>query len=542
MMTGAEAVAECLKAQGIELIFGIRGLHITPVATAAKRHGIRFVEVRNEQSAAFMADAYARVTGRVGIVLAGTGAGTAATMVGIQEAYCSSSPVRLLVSQIEQSHLHKGWGDIHEVKDQHGLISSVTAACYDVKGTSDIPHCLYEIFFRMQQERPRPYGLEIAADILREELSAPFSYQPAVRAPKLPDEKRLQEAVGLIAEARRPIMSAGGGALAADAGNAIQRLAEWLHAPVLTSIKGKGVIPEDHDLSLGNLGTRSPVQALLAGADLAIVIGTRFSNRSTGKWSLQLPPRGGRVDLDERQFGKTHPTIKGREIVELVGDARITVEHILGRLEQQSSRSPGFERADVIGAKRQVLDRLRANYPTEVRLLDDIRRALRRDAIIANDSTVITYWTRRYFEVRESRTFLWAMGSGTIGFGLPAAIGAKLAKPESQVLALCGDGGFLYSCQELATAVKHRLAIVVLLLNDNAFGVVDYAERKAGQLFGDEALCNPGFVALAKSFGADAVQVDSLERIGEVIEKALAQNRLTIIEVPVVLCPPPDLG
>ncbi|MBZ0169028.1 acetolactate synthase large subunit [Candidatus Methylomirabilis lanthanidiphila] len=541
-MTGAEAVAECLKAQGIELIFGIRGLHITPVAAAVKKRGLRFIEVRNEQSAAFMADAYARATGRIGVVLAGTGAGTAATMVGIQEAYCSSSPILLLASQIEQAHLHKGWGDVHEVKDQHGLISNVTEACYDVKSASDIPHCLHEIFSGMQGERPRPYGLEIAADILKEELNAPFFYQPAVRTPKLPGEARLEEAVEMIAQARRPVIYAGGGAIAPDAGHAITRLAELLHAPVLTSIKGKGVIPEDHDLSLGNLGTEEPVQALLTEADLAVVVGTRFSNRSTGKWSLRLPPRWVRIDLDERQFDKTHPHIQGREIVELVADARTALEHILVRFEQQPSRPQGFERSTILRTKRQTLDRLRTNYPTEVQLLEVIRSALRRDAIIANDSTVAAYWTRRYFEVYEPRSFLWAMGSGTIGFGLPAAIGAKLAKPESQVLALCGDGGFLFSCQELATAVKHRLAIVVLLFNDNAFGVVDYVERKAGHLFGDEALSNPDFIALAKSFGADAVKVDSLDAVGDALLEALTRNRLTVIEVPAVLQVPPDLA
>ena len=541
-MTGAEVVAECLKAQGVEIIFGIRGLHITPVAAAAKKRGLRFIEVRHEQSAAFMADAYARVTGKVGVVLAGTGAGTAATMVGIQEAYCSSSPVLLLASQIEQAHLHKGWGDVHEVKDQHGMISNVAEACYDVKTASDIPHCLHEIFSRMQNERPRPYGLEIAADIFKEECAAPFSYQPAVRTPRLPDEKRMEEAVERITQARRPVIYAGGGAIASGAGGAIERFAEWLNAPVLTSIKGKGVIPEDHDLSLGNLGTEEPVQSLLAEADLAIVIGTRFGNRSTGRWSLRLPQRWVRVDLDERQFGKTHPSIQGRDVVELVGDARTTLERIHGRLERQPSRPQGFERSEVLRAKRQVLDRLRANYPTEARLLEVIRSVLRKDAIVANDSTVATYWTRRYFEVYEPRTFLWAMGSGTIGFGLPAAVGAKLAKPESQVLALCGDGGFLFSCQELATAVKHRLAIVVLLFNDNAFGVVDYAERKAGQLFGDEPLSNPDFIALAKSFGVDAMKVHSLDMVGEALLEAFARNRLAIIEVPAALQVPPDLA
>ncbi len=541
-MTGAEAVAECLKTQGVDLIFGIRGLHITPVATAAKRRGIRFIEVRNEQSAAFMADAYARVTGKVGVVLAGTGAGAAATMVGIQEAYCSSSPVLLLTSQIEQAHLHKGWGDVHEVKDQHGMISNVTAACYDVAVASDIPQHLQAIFAGMTRARPRPYGLEVPVDVLNAEVATPFSYQSVTYTPTLPNVQKLTEAVERIALARQPVIYVGGGAISSNAGQAVQRLAEQLNAPVLTSVKGKGVLSEAHELSLGNLGTEEPVRALLDRADLAIVIGTRFSNRSTGKWSLRLPSQWVRIDIDEQQFAGTHPAIQGADVVELVGDARITLEQILQQLEKQSSRPQGFERSEVSRAKRQTLESVRAHYPAEVRLLEDIRSAMRGDAILANDSTMATYWTRRYFEVREPRSFLWAMGSGTIGFGLPAAIGAKLATPDRQVLALCGDGGFLFSCQELATAIKYHVGIVVLLFNNNAFGVVDYGQQKEERLFGDEPLANPDFVALARSFGADAERVDSLEQIGEVVEKALSRNRLTVIEVPIALCPPPDLA
>jgi thiamine pyrophosphate-dependent acetolactate synthase large subunit-like protein len=489
-----------------------------------------------------MADAYARVTGKVGVVLAGTGAGTAATMVGIQEAYCSSSPVLLLTSQIEQAHLHKGWGDVHEVKDQHGMISNVTAACYDVAVASDIPQHLQAIFAGMTRARPRPYGLEVPVDVLNAEVATSFSYQSVTYTPTLPNVQKLTEAVERIALARQPVIYAGGGAISSNAGQAVQRLAEQLNAPVLTSVKGKGVLSEAHDLSLGNLGTEEPVRALLDRADLAIVIGTRFSNRSTGKWSLRLPSQWVRIDIDEQQFAGTHPAIQGADVVELVGDARITLEQILQQLEKQSSRPQGFERSEVSRAKRQTLESVRAHYPAEVRLLEDIRSAMRGDAILANDSTMATYWTRRYFEVRESRSFLWAMGSGTIGFGLPAAIGAKLATPDRQVLALCGDGGFLFSCQELATAIKYHVGIVVLLFNNNAFGVVDYGQQKEERLFGDEPLANPDFVALARSFGADAERIDSLEQIGEVVEKALSRNRLTVIEVPIALCPPPDLA
>ncbi|HET7854093.1 MAG TPA: thiamine pyrophosphate-binding protein [Candidatus Methylomirabilis sp.] len=541
-MTGAEATAECLKAQGVGVVFGIRGLHITPLAHAVKRRGIRFIEVRHEQSAAFMADAYARVTGRAGVVMAATGAGAACTMVGIQEAYASSSPVLLIASQIEQKHLQKGWGDLHEVKNQHGLIVNVTEGCYDITSAHDIPATIREIFHRMASGRPRPYGLEIPDNILRGEIDLRLAYQPAAGQPPVPHAESLGEAVDAIVGAKRPVIYAGGGAIASGASQVVAQMAELLNAPVLTSVKGKGVIPEVHALSLGNLGTEAAVRPLLEQADLAVVIGTRFSNRSTGKWSLRLPPRWVRIDIDEQQFSKTHPALGVRSVVEVVGDAKATLAAMLEEIGRRPFRPQGFARSEVTAVKQQTLEALRRGFPQEMKLLDDLRAALPGDAIVANDSTVATYWTRRYFEVHEPRTFLWPMGSGTIGFGLPAAIGAKIAKPEHRVVALCGDGGFLFSCHDLATAARYHVAIPALLFNDNAFGIVDYGQRKEGQLEGDEKLANPDFVSLAKSFGVEAERIQSLDEIGGALERAFRRNTLTVVEVPVALRVPPDLA
>jgi len=541
-MTGAEAIAECLKAQGVEVAFGIRGLHITSLAHAIKRRGIRFIEVRHEQSAAFMADAYARVSGGVGVVMAATGAGAACTMVGIQEAYASSSPVLLIASQIERKHLQKGWGDLHEVKNQHGLIANVTEVCHDIAFARDIPATIREIFHKMASGRPRPYGLEIPDDILRGEIDFQLAYQPDASQPPVPDAEKLAEAVDAIVAAKRPVIYAGGGAIASGASQVVAHMAELLNAPVLTSIKGKGVIPEVHELSLANLGTEAAIRPLLEQADLAVVIGTRFSNRSTGKWSLRLPRRWVRIDIDEQQFSKTHPALGARSVVEVVGDAKTTLAAMLEQVRKRPFRPQGFARSEVTRVKQQVLEALRRGFPREMKLLDDLRAALPGDAIVANDSTVATYWTRRYFEVREPRTFLWPMGSGTIGFGLPAAIGAKIAQPERQVVALCGDGGFLFSCQDLATAARYHVAIPVLLFNDNAFGIVDYGQRKEGQLDGDEKLANPDFVRLAKSFGAEAERIHSLDEIGGALERAFRRNTLTVVEVPLPLQVPPDLA
>jgi acetolactate synthase-1/2/3 large subunit len=369
-----------------------------------------------------------------------------------------------------------------------------------------------------------------------------LAYQPAAGQPPVPDAEKLGEAVDAIVAAKRPVIYAGGGAIASGASQVVAQMAELLNAPVLTSIKGKGVIPEVHELSLANLGTESAVRPLLEQADLAVVIGTRFSNRSTGKWSLRLPRRWVRIDIDEQQFSKTHPALGVRSVVEVVGDAKTTLAAMLEQVKKRPFRPQGFARSEVTRVKQQVLEALRRGFPQEMKLLDDLRAALPGDAIVANDSTVATYWTRRYFEVREPRTFLWPMGSGTIGFGLPAAIGAKIAKPECPVVALCGDGGFLFSCHELATAARYHVAIPVLLFNDNAFGVVDYGQRKEGQLDGDEKLANPDFVRLATSFGAEAERIHSLDEIGGALERAFRRNTLTVVEVPLPLQVPPDLA
>jgi len=255
-----------------------------------------------------------------------------------------------------------------------------------------------------------------------------------------------------------------------------------------------------------------------------------------------LPRRWVRIDIDEQQFSKTHPAMGVQSVVEVVGDAKTTLAAMLEQVRKRPFRPQGFARSEVTRVKQQALEALRRGFPPEMKLLDDLRAALPGDAIVANDSTVATYWTRRYFEVREPRTFLWPMGSGTIGFGLPAAIGAKIAKPDRPVVALCGDGGFLFSCHELATAARYHVAIPVLLFNDNAFGIVDYGQRKEGQLDGDERLANPDFVRLAKSFGAETERIHSLDEIGGALERAFRRNTLTVVEVPMPLQVPPDLA
>ncbi len=546
-MSGAQIVARCLRAEGIDHIFGMRGYHITSVVEAAERLGIRFVEICHEQSAAFMADAYSRVTGKVGVVVSGTGPSTACTINGIQEAHGSSSPVLLIASQIDQRTLGKGWGDLHEVKDQHGLISAAVEHCFDVKHSRDIAPTISSIFRMLRNRRPRPYGVEIPANILQNTTSDSFSYEPAKYKPIVPDGNTLTKALEVLSGAQKPLIYVGHGGVVSGAMEVVESLAELLNAPVLTSIKGKGVLPESHELSLGNLGTEDPVRRLIRKTDVALVVGTRFSNRSTGKWSLELPARWIRIDIDPYQlFSRTHPALRPHASIDLVGDAKATLEIILRRMrEGRTRRRIGFDRSEIAGAKSRTLKTLTKEYPVEMRLLKDIRMALENDSILVNDSTIISYWTRRYYEVREPRTFLWPMGTGTIGYALPAAIAAKLGRPERQVVAICGDRGFLFSCQELATAVQHNVPIHVVVFNDNGFGIVDHVQSKQDRRARAKRLANPDFVALTRAFGARALRIESVDGLATTLQESLKTRELTMIEVPVpkgFLRVPPDLA
>ncbi|MGQ9632242.1 MAG: thiamine pyrophosphate-binding protein [bacterium] len=533
-MTGGEAVVRTLKSQGVRAVFGMPGVHTLPIYDALNDHPeIQHVVVRHEQSAVFMADAYTRVTGEIAAAILITGPGAASAMAAVQEAYGSSSPVLLITSQIESHLIGKGKGTLHEVEDQLGLFRSVTLWNRRTMSVAEIPQAIGDAIKSMMTGRPRPIQIEIPTDILWEEGDADI---PPPEEHKRPggDPRRIEEASQILESAKFPILYAGGGLMRSGATEEFQKLAEALQAPVLTSIKGKGAIPEDHPLSLGNWGVEEAVAKLLGECDVALAVGTRFGNRSTNQWNLKLPRNLIQIDIDPGEIGKNYPAS-----LDIVGDAKSILREILNRIGKRSKRSE-HPRAEKIKATREeVLRGLRSRYPKEMGILEDIRGVLARDAILSNDSTIASYWTRRHFPVYSPRTFLWAMGSGTIGFGLPAALGAKIAHPERQAIAICGDGGFLFSCQELATAMKYKLGVPILLFNDGGFGIIKRAQQRRFGRTTDTDLTNPDFVKFAEAFGARGVRLKNLSDLRNALENALARECPTILEITASLEPPP---
>jgi len=529
-MTGGEAVVRQLIAEGVEVVFGLPGVHAMQIYDALYHHReIRHIGVRHEQAAAYMSDGYARTTGLAGVCLTTTGPGAANTTAAMAEAYASSSPVLNITTQIESNLVDRGKGALHEGKDQLALFKAVTGWNRRVEKAADIADCIHLAMKKMCCERPRPIQVEIPADLLGEATDAPLcGKKDKERA--CGDAVLIKEAAKRLLDSRLPVIWAGGGVITSGATPELLRLAETLEAPVMTTYMGKGAIPEDHPLSLGNWGMGSDVremlQDLLQKSDVILAVGTRFSALSTGEWSLRLPGQLIQVDIDETEVGKNYPAEIG-----IIGDAKRILGQILqypnlGKEESRPSPAP-----DIKALKGLVYEIMAATRIREMEIIDTLRMMLDRDAILVNDMTLISYAASRHFPVYEPRTFLYPSGFGTLGFAFPAALGAKVARPRRQVVAVCGDGGFMFGCQELATAVQFGLNLPVIIFNDGGYGTLKAFQDLAfsGRRVAVD-LINPDFVKFAESFGAGGVRVESLKELKPALEKALAADRPTLID------------
>ncbi len=530
-LTGAQALVASLVAEGVEVVFGLPGVHAMPIYDALFGHQqIRHIGVRHEQAAALMADGYARSTGRVGVCLTTTGPGAANTVAALAEAYSSSSPVLEVSTQISSSLLDRGKGVLHDTKDQLGMFRAVTGWNKRVESTDDIPATVHEAFSRIRSGRARPVQIEIPVDLLTED-GAPVISPAAEDVKPQAVEADIDAAVEALAAAQAPVIWAGGGAIAAGASDVLLALAELIGAPVMTTYKGKGIIPEDHPLSLGNWASsgegRDMLQGMLDGADLTLAVGTRFSGVSTGDWSLSFPQPLVHIDIDETEIGKNYPAEVG-----VVADARSALEEILRRLRERGV-GPGSSRVEeVAGLRDAVREIVAAGQPGRLGVVEALRSMLSRDAILVCDMTMVAYTAARHFRAYQPRSFLYPAGFGTLGYAFPAALGAKIAWPERPVVAVCGDGGFIMGCQELATAVDHGIRLPVLVFNDGGYSVLKLMQdfRYEGRRIAVD-LHAPDFTALAKAFGADGLKVSEIEELGPALEKALVADGPTVIEV-----------
>lgn len=534
MLTGAQALVRALRAEGVSVVFGIPGTHNLPLYDALHDEpAMRVVTTRHEQGAAFMADGYARATGEIGVCLTVTGPGVTNTLTALGQAYADSSPVLLIATQVPTDQLEREYEGFHELRRSLDVVGAVTGFAWRAPSATAIPFGLHAAFQHLRSRRPRPAFIEIPLDLLTRP-AGDVAGHPLPVAETPPDPEAIAAAAALLGESRQPLLYLGGGVIRAGAGRAALRLAEHRQAPVVCSPQGKGAVPEDHPLVLGSgWGAHHPARALLAQADLVLAVGTRFGPLPTDHWRLPLPANLIHIDIDPTVIGRHYPTRLG-----IVADARLALQALNAALADQPARSaPWCDLAAQRAARRRVLMERAGEI---LAFFERLRAVLPPETVLCNDLTAVCYWAHAAFPVTQPRTFHYPTGFGTLGFALPAAIGAKIARPERPVVALAGDGGFLYTGQELATAVAWQVDVVAVVFNDHAYGAVkqDQVYHYGGRTIGCD-LVSPDFVRLAQAFGARGLRVASLAEVPEAVAEALTLPGPTVIEAPSPAILPP---
>ena len=527
--TGGSLVAESLEAVGAEVAFGVPGIHALAIWEGLRTSPVRAAGLRTELDAGFAADGYARASGRPAPLLLSTGPGALISLAALMEAASAHVPVVAIASQIPSALIGRGRGFLHELADQQASFAPVVKWTARAASAGEIPGLVAEAWRHALAPPSGPVFLEIPVDVLAGETdAAPVTeLDTTPPEPPLPPTKALDEAARLLAGAERPVVWAGGGVLRAGAWDELRALAEHLAAPVATTYMGKGALPEDHPLAAGSACDEGAYRELVGTADVLLAVGTELGAETTGQYELRLSGRLLHVDAAPERIGATYDALG------LVGDARPVLAALLERLGEEPPREDGGR------AMSELRTRVDAGLDEQDRglergLLRTIRAALPRDAITAWDMTILAYWAAAHFPAYEPRTFLYPLGSGTLGYAWPAALGASLGSPGRPVLAVAGDGGFDYGLAELAAAHQHGLDAVLLLVDDGGYGILrEYQRDSFGETFSVD-LAQPDFPALVEAFGVP-VESASPETLGEALRRAFEHRGPAVVHVPALL-------
>jgi thiamine pyrophosphate-dependent acetolactate synthase large subunit-like protein len=531
--SGGEWVVAALQAEGVRHVFGIPGIHNLAVYDALLRQrDIAHVLARHEAGAAFMADGYARASGHPGVVVVTTGPGATNTLTPLAESYAGSVPVVVVMSDVASPLLGRDLGALHEVPNQIECFRPLTRLAEGISATADIGSSIAGAFALLRSGRPGPVALSIPNDLLVARAPGPALAGGGGRRPPC-HVADVADAARRLGRARRPLVIGGGGVVTAGAERELVAVARRLGAPVVTTVMGRGVIDERDPLWHSVLPDRRATAPALQAADVILAVGCRFGHRSAerlGATGLEPGQSLIHLDIDPTVIGKLFKTD-----LALVGDARDGLGGLLRELGQEAPAS-GWNRDDLARWRADAGPRYTAEIADAIGIL---RAALPDDAIVVGDQTGLAYWMEWRFPVREPRTFLYPVGSATLGYALPAAIGASFARRERAVVSVSGDGGFLFSVGELATAVKYRCPVIFLVVNDGRYGAIKWLQERLFEgRWGEVDLVNPDFVALARAFGARAERVERLDALGPALARGLAHEGPTVLELPLAVDPP----
>ncbi len=533
-MTGGEAVVQTLVSEGVRAVFGLPGTHALAMFDALwDAPSIRRVTARHEQGAAYMADGYARASGDVGVCFTSTGPGALNSLAGMATAYADSSPVLNVSSQIPSAGIQRNKGYFHDVGDQLGMFEEVTGWRGRAEAPGEIPGLIHRAMESMRNGRPRPTAVEAPKDVL--DAEAFVELPPAAsRRPMVPDAAQIEAAARAVLDARRPIIWAGGGAVTASA--ALTELADSLQAPVITTVTGKGAVSERHPLSImAPPAHYAPLRSYLADCDVMLVVGSHLSQLDTNEWSLTMPGTIVQIDVDPAEIGRNYPVDVG-----VVGDAGPALRSLVDAA--RPVRGERASRADEVAElRRGFRARMEARSPDAAALVDELRDGLPDDSIVVGDVTTLSAWAYMMLEVSGPRTFLYPWGLATLGAGLPMAIGAAVARPDRRALAICGDGGFLFTAAELAAAVQSGVNVVALVVNDGKFGILEPQQMARFRRTAMIDLHNPDFAGMAESFGALGIAVSEVRQVGGALRRAFAADRPAVVELRTRLTHPYDM-
>ena len=516
-----EALISLLESYDVDTVFGIPGVHTLDLYRGLAHSNIRHVQARNEQGAGFMADGYARVGGKPGVcvLISGPGVTNACTPMG--QSFADSIPVLVISSTTASYSLGKGWGCLHEVTDLEAVTRPLTALSATAGSPDDLEELIGQAFSIFASERPRPVHIAIPIDILAQPVSTTWQRR-VVPAPPAPTDSAIREAATLLRQAERPLIYAGGGAV--NATSSLTELAERLDAAVITTTAGKGVVPDSHPLCIGGGIVRPQARDFLAQADIILAIGTEMSETDSFVERLTLNGQLIRIDIDSRKMNDLYPADIG-----IISDAGLAAQALLSELSAETQSHNTVNEVAVV--RRALVGELTDSESRHIRMLDVLHEILPSDTVIAGDICQVMYTGAFTFPVTQPRQWNYPAGYCTLGCGLPNGIGGKLALGDTPVVVLAGDGGFMFTVQELITAAELRLSLPIIVWNNAGLKQIrdDMAHREIPAVGVDGI--NPDYPQLANACGCKSSRPKTEGEFRSAVRDAFAAEVPTLIEI-----------
>ncbi|MCO5220597.1 MAG: thiamine pyrophosphate-binding protein [Thermomicrobiales bacterium] len=530
-MTGGEAAVETLKRNGVDTVFGLPGVQLDGLFNAfyENKDSIRVIHTRHEQATAYMADGYARVTGKEGVCVVVPGPGVMNASAALATAYACNSSVLCLTGQIRSDMIGVGVGLLHEIPDQLGMARSFSKFQKRANTPAEVPAALEQAIAATRTGRPRPTYVEVPPDIFFASGEVEIGSAVGKRSRSGGDPDLIARAAEALSSARNPLIYAGGGVLLANAGEELIELARMIQAPIIVSRNGKGVIDDRDDLSVGQLADKD----LRPEADVILVVGTRFLGPTSEPLATRADQTVIRIDIDPEEIVRN-----GRWTIEIEADARAALAALVDAVSPDRALD-----AEKLTALRAMKARLQAQVESiepQASYARAIRQTLPDEGILVGEMTQIGYWSNLGYPVYKPNTYLGCGYQGTLGFGFTLAMGAKVGKPDVPVVSVNGDGGFGFTLNELSTLVQHNIGLITIVFNDNAYGNVKRIQQvdMGGRQIASD-LVNPDYVKLAEAFGVTGRRAETPDQLAQQLADSIRADEPTLIEVPVSQMPDP---